>query len=75
MGLFFTEALLMMELPKRHATSLHGQPVRTHSKLGLPKLVGSFRCSVPMLPPCIWLAQPKSVEEVKLVWLAHTDVK
>ena len=31
---FFEEAVLMMELPKRHATSLYGQPVRTHSATG-----------------------------------------
>ena len=28
---FFEEAALMMELPKRHATSPYGQPVRTHA--------------------------------------------
>ena len=30
-GTGFAEAVLMMELPKRHATSLNGQPVRTSS--------------------------------------------
>jgi hypothetical protein len=25
----------MMELPKRHATSLYGQPVRTHKEFGM----------------------------------------
>jgi len=28
--IFFEEATLMMELPKRHATFLYGQPARTH---------------------------------------------
>ncbi len=32
-GTGFAEAVLMMELPKRHATSLNGQPVRTQPAL------------------------------------------
>ena len=30
--IFWEEAVLMMELPKRHATPLEGQPVRTHAR-------------------------------------------
>ena len=47
-NIFWGEAILMMELPKRHATPLYGQPARTHTRLHDEVIecgTGGFRAS------------------------------
>ena len=45
---FFRKAVLMMELPKRHATSLYGQPAHAHWRSGSFTGRRQVRCLLPM---------------------------
>ena len=75
----FREAYLMMELPKRHATWLCGQPVRTH--FGVAAHVG--RTSPGPGPPCLCRSARSILRNIPSVhtrryprvgcWLATVD--
>jgi hypothetical protein len=67
---FFRKAVLMMKLPKRHATSLYGQPVCTHMPRGYP--LGTPQ--VPLDYPRVLLKPPLGTPWYTLVHLNTSPV-